>query len=148
MKAIIVDFCTRAVKKALIAFAVDLEHLIQRDISPHLAAILAQLKEVTMNQQQAVDALNAVNATLDKIATESSASVEAINTLTTELAAALAAGGTITPELEAAINLAASKVANVDALVPDASAGPTPVVVATVPDTATPPPDASSPPTP
>jgi len=84
---------------------------------PILAAISDLKETVTMNQQETLDTLNGVNATLDKIAIEEQGLSDAVAALTAQLA-----NQQNTPEVDAALALVQQKTAALDAIVPDAPA--------------------------
>jgi len=73
----------------------------------------------TMTQQEALDAMNATNATLVKVSNETDALLREIDNLKQQLADAGGPGGTITPELAAAVNAVSTRATAIDQLVPD-----------------------------
>ena len=72
-----------------------------------------------MTQQEALDAMNATNATLVKVSNETDALLREIDNLKQQLADAGGPGGTITPELAAAVNAVSTRATAIDQLVPD-----------------------------
>ena len=74
-------------------------------------------KELTMNQQELLDRLGAVEAAVDKIGGETTALVSEVATLKE----ALANAGVTSPEVDAAVAAIEERVKAVDDLVPDAA---------------------------
>jgi len=86
-----------------------------------IAAQLTQLKELmTMNFQEATDAVKAQTALLGKIATESTATLQKVADLQTVIDSMNQAGQTVPQELADAITALAAQAKAVDDLVPDA----------------------------
>jgi hypothetical protein len=78
--------------------------------------LLHELKRIiTMNQAELVEALNGVNASVEKIGTETTALVAEVQALKDALNA-----GPVSPEVEAALAAVVARVQAVDDLVPDA----------------------------
>lgn len=95
--------------------------VIQVPATGALAAQLTQLKELlTMNQQEALDAINAANAQLQKIGAESAATLQKVADLETVIASMQQAGQEVPQVLADAIGALVAQVKVVDDLVPDA----------------------------
>ena len=88
-----------------------------------LAAQLTQLKElITMNAQDAIAAINAQTALLQKIGAESTATLQKVADLQTVIDSMSQAGDTVPQPLADAIGALVAQVKLVDDLVPDAPA--------------------------
>lgn len=89
-----------------------------------ISTSIEALKEtITMNQQEAIDALTAVRAQQEKTANEIVAlkgGVDTLNQTILDLEAQLANAGNVSPELEAAVNAVKAQAQVVDDLIPDA----------------------------
>jgi hypothetical protein len=88
-------------------------------LKPVLSSINHLKRIIAMNQVELVEALNAVNSTVEKIGTETTALIDEVQTLTDTINA-----GTVSPEVEAALAAVVARVKAVDDLVPDADPDP------------------------
>lgn len=79
-----------------------------------------KLERIVSTQQQLAESLNAATALVTKIGTE----VQGLKDKIVELEAAVVAAGNVTPEVQAALDGLNAKIAQVDALVPDAETQP------------------------
>lgn len=90
---------------------------------PHCAGtVLAYIsrleRKILVNQQETLDLLNSVQATVDKIGVESTATLQHV----TDLEAALANQGANSPEVDAALAKLKASTQAIDDLVPDVAA--------------------------
>lgn len=88
-------------------------------LKPVLSSINHLKRVVAMNQTEVLEALNGVNATLDKIGSETTELLAEVQTLKDTIEA-----GTVSPEVEAALAAVVARVKAVDDLVPDAEPNP------------------------
>lgn len=88
------------------------------DLAAVLTRILKALERIMTTQTELAQQLAGITTQLDKIATESSATLQKV----ADLEAALANSGNVTPELQAAFDALKAQVQIVDDLVPDAPA--------------------------
>lgn len=84
-------------------------------LKPVLSSLTHLKRIIAMNQTELVEALDTVNAAVEKIGTETTALLAEVQTLKDTIEA-----GTVSPEVEAALAAVVARVKAVDDLVPDA----------------------------
>lgn len=87
-----------------------------------LHAILNKVSRIMTTQTELATSIADLTTTVQKIGTETTATLQKV----TDLEAALANAGSVAPEVQAAFDALKAQVQAVDDLVPDAPAAPTP----------------------
>ena len=87
--------------------------------SKTLKRILSRLENLMATQSELATQMATVTAVVQKVGTESAATLALVTALQKQIANLLANGGNVTPELQAAVDALAAQIKVVDDLVPD-----------------------------